>query len=82
MVADLAHSWLTCSAPVAAAQAAGRAVIHDHDGTVLACVEGNLTSRRADRLTNDVHSDLLVVVLDLHLLQHLGGAQERNAAPR
>ena len=27
MVADLAHSWLTCSAPVAAAQAAGRPLV-------------------------------------------------------
>jgi pseudouridine-5'-phosphate glycosidase len=27
MVADLAHSWLTCSAPVAAAQATGRPLV-------------------------------------------------------
>ena len=30
--------------------------LSDDDGAVLACVEGNLASRRADRLTNDLHT--------------------------
>src|ERR1700691_4279035 len=64
------------------AEAVGRVLqdLADDDGTVFTGIDGDLAGRRGQRLTYDVDTVLLVVVLGTHFLERFGGAQECDAA--
>jgi pseudouridine-5'-phosphate glycosidase len=66
MVADLAHSWLTCSAPVAAAQAAGRPLVA-LESTIIAhgmpYPENIRTAREVEALIRDVGAEPATIAL-------------------
>src|ERR1017187_10162877 len=54
----------------------------DNDRAVFAGIGRDLARRSLDRLADDVDAVLLVFVGDLHPLEGLGGAQQRDAAAR
>jgi pseudouridylate synthase len=66
MVADLAHSWLTCSAPVAAAQAAGRPLVA-LESTIIAhgmpYPENVRTAREVEALIRDLGAEPATIAL-------------------
>lgn len=66
MVADLAHSWLTCSAPVAAAQVTGRPLA-GLQSTIIACgmpaPENIRTAREVKALIRDVGAEPATIAL-------------------
>ena len=47
----------------------------DHDGTVLAGIDGDLARRRAERFPDDVDASLLAVVLGSQSAKRLDGPQ-------
>jgi pseudouridine-5'-phosphate glycosidase len=66
MVTDLAHSWLICSAPVAAAQAAGRPLVA-LESTIIAhgmpYPENVRTAREVEALIRDVGAEPATIAL-------------------
>ena len=66
MAADLAHSWLTLSAPVAAAQAAGRPLVA-LESTIIAhgmpYPENVRTAREVEALIRDVGAEPATIAL-------------------
>jgi pseudouridine-5'-phosphate glycosidase len=66
MVADLAHSWLTCSAPVAAAQATGRPLVA-LESTIIAhgmpYPENIRTAREVEALIRDAGAEPATIAL-------------------
>ena len=65
-VADLARTWLTCSAPVAAAQAAGRALVA-LESTIIAqgmpYPESVRTARKVEALIRDLGAEPATIAL-------------------
>src|SRR5690348_4536393 len=66
MITDLAHAWLTCSAPVAAAQAAGRPLVA-LESTIIAhgmpYPENVRTAREVEALIRDVGAEPATIAL-------------------
>src|ERR1700676_5319525 len=66
MVADLAHSWLTCSASVAAVQAAGRPLVA-LESTIIAhgmpYPENVRTAREVEALIRDLGAEPATIAL-------------------
>src|SRR6266480_5043636 len=54
----------------------------DHDRTVFAGIDGDLTRGPGERLAHDLDAGLLVVVVGADLLERLACAQQRNAPAR
>ena len=52
----------------------------DHDRAILAGIECDLARRPRERFADNVHAVLLVLVRCADALEHLGGAQQRDAA--
>src|SRR6185312_4344706 len=52
----------------------------DYDRAILAGIECDLARRPGERLADDVYAVLLILVRGANALEHLGRAQERNAA--
>src|SRR3984893_13073686 len=51
----------------------------DHDRAILACIERDLARRPRERFADNVHAVLLVLIRSADALEHLGGAQQRDA---
>ena len=51
----------------------------DHDRAILASIKGDLARRPRERFADNVHAMLLVLIRSADALEHLGGAQERDA---